>query len=97
MVFPNLSLRIATSTISARRTRNETQHCPHAPEILAEPANQARACDRSPAARICVARNERKEHGKATPHASRRWTYRKRVLASGRARHEGRIRPQYQT
>jgi deazaflavin-dependent oxidoreductase (nitroreductase family) len=37
MVFPNLSLRIATSIISARRTRNETQHCPHAPEILAEP------------------------------------------------------------
>jgi hypothetical protein len=38
-----------------------------------------------------------KEDGKATPHASGRWTYRKRVLASGRAWHEGRIRPQHGT
>jgi hypothetical protein len=41
----------------------------------------------------CVARNERTVNREATPHARGRWTYRKRVLASGRAWHEGRIRP----
>jgi hypothetical protein len=93
--FPNLSLRIATSTSCARRTRNETSHCPHASKIRAEPADQARARGGIASTRICVARNKRKEDGEATTHASRGWTHRKPVLAYSRAWHEGGIRPQH--
>src|SRR5579864_2175102 len=92
---PNLSLRIATSIICARRTRNETPHCPHASEIRVEPADQGRARGRIASTRICVARNKRKEDGEAKAHACRRWTYRKPVLASGRTWDQGGIRPQH--
>jgi hypothetical protein len=43
----------------------------------------------------CVARNKREEDGEGTAHSGRGWSYRKPVLASGRARHEGGIRPQH--
>jgi hypothetical protein len=38
---------------------------------------------------------KRTEDGEATAHASRRWTSRKSVLASGRAWHERGVRPQH--
>ena len=77
------------------RETNETSDCPHPSEIFAQPADQTCACGESAAARIYVARNQRTEDGEATAHASGRWTYRKSVLVSSGAWHEGGIRPQH--
>ena len=77
------------------RVRNETPRCPHASEIHAEPADQVCACDWSALTRICVARNERSEHGQAKTDACGLWTSRKPILAGSRARDEGGIRPQH--
>ena len=85
----------AVVIVSPDEAQNEASDRSHASEVSFQPANQARACDGSPAAGICIVGNERPEDGEAPTHASGRWTYRKPVLASSGAWNEGWICPQH--